>query len=86
MDRYGLPNDDAEQLREGIKHTMYVDYILDGNLFAAPIKEYPQKIVDLGTGVGFWAMDGKQPLTWCVGSFAILTCCAKSRRNIPARG
>lgn len=60
MDRYGLPNDDAEQLREGMKHTMYVDYIFDGKLFSAPVKEYPQKIVDLGTGVGFWAMDGKR--------------------------
>lgn len=41
-----------------MKHKLYLDYILDGNLFLAPIGDYPQKIVDLGTGVGFWATDG----------------------------
>lgn len=55
--RYGLPNDDIEQMREGIKHKLYVDYILDGELHLAPIGDHPQKVVDLGTGVGFWAQD-----------------------------
>ncbi|KAK7415314.1 hypothetical protein QQX98_005958 [Neonectria punicea] len=55
--RYGLPNDDVEQVREGMKHKLYLDYILDGKLFLAPIGNYPHKIVDLGTGVGFWAQD-----------------------------
>ncbi|KND87901.1 hypothetical protein TOPH_07464 [Tolypocladium ophioglossoides CBS 100239] len=36
---------------------MYLDYILDGQLFLAPVGENPQKIVDLGTGFGFWALD-----------------------------
>ena len=54
-----MPNDDAEQLREGLKHKLYVDYILPGNgLVIAPIGDYPQKLVDLGTGAGFWAQDG----------------------------
>lgn len=53
-----MPNDDAEQLREGVKHRFYLDYILGGELFLAPIRENPQKIVDLGTGFGFWAVDG----------------------------
>jgi len=44
-------------MREGIKHKLYVDYILDGALHFAPIGDHPQKIVDLGTGVGFWACD-----------------------------
>ncbi|KAF5258214.1 hypothetical protein FOXYS1_11231 [Fusarium oxysporum] len=56
--RYGLPNDDAEQVREGLKHKLYLDYLLDGKLFLAPIGNNPQKIVDLGTGVGMWAQDG----------------------------
>lgn len=30
---------------------------MDGKLFLAPIGDYPQKIVDLGTGVGLWAQD-----------------------------
>ncbi|KFA63969.1 hypothetical protein S40285_05723 [Stachybotrys chlorohalonatus IBT 40285] len=55
--RYGLPNDDVEQTREGIKHKLYTDYLLEGKLFLAPIGDHPQKIVDLGTGVGFWAQD-----------------------------
>ncbi|KAI9167115.1 putative methyltransferase tdiE [Paramyrothecium foliicola] len=55
--RYGMPNDDLEQSREAIKHKLYVDYILEGKLLLAPIGDYPQKIVDLGTGVGFWAQD-----------------------------
>lgn len=57
--RYGLPNDDAEQVREGLKHKLYLDYLLDGKLFLAPIGDNPQKIVDLGTGVGMWAQDGQ---------------------------
>lgn len=32
---------------------------MDGELFLAPIGDNPQKIVDLGTGVGMWAQDGK---------------------------
>lgn len=60
-DRYGLPNDEAEQLREGIKHRLYLDHILNGELFFAPIGRLPQKIVDLGTGTGIWAMDGSRP-------------------------
>ncbi|EGX92821.1 UMTA methyltransferase family protein [Cordyceps militaris CM01] len=56
-DRYGLPNDEAEQLREGIKHRLYLDHILKGHHFFAPIGDGPQKIVDLGTGTGIWAME-----------------------------
>ncbi|KAF4126485.1 Methyltransferase domain [Geosmithia morbida] len=57
LDRYGLPNDDIEQMREGIKHTLYLDYLHDGKLLLAPIGDHPQKIVDLGTGFGFWVQD-----------------------------
>ncbi len=53
-----MPNDDAEQLREGVKHRLYSDYILEGKLFIAPVGPRPQKIVDLGTGFGLWALDG----------------------------
>ncbi|PHH84062.1 hypothetical protein CDD83_2555 [Cordyceps sp. RAO-2017] len=52
-----MPNDDAEQMREGVKHKLYSDYILGGKLFLAPIGKNPQKIVDLGTGFGFWPLD-----------------------------
>jgi hypothetical protein len=29
-----------------------------GKLFFAPIDEQPRRIIDLGTGVGDWAIDG----------------------------
>ena len=45
-------------MREGFKHKLYSDYILEGRLFISPIPERPQKIIDLGTGFGFWAQDG----------------------------
>jgi len=56
-DRYGLPNDDMEQMREGIKHQFHIDYILNGDLHVSPLENPPQKVVDLGTGAGFWAQD-----------------------------
>ena len=56
--RYGLPNDDIEQDREALKHKLYVDYIFQGQRFRSPIGQHPQKIVDMGTGFGFWAQDG----------------------------
>ncbi|KAL6884241.1 S-adenosyl-L-methionine-dependent methyltransferase [Trichoderma longibrachiatum] len=56
-ERYGLPNDDTEQAREHLKHRVYSDYLLNGEYFKAPIGDNPQKIVDLGTGAGFWPID-----------------------------
>jgi len=54
--RYPIPNDDVEQNREDMKHAMMLE-LTDGKLFLAPIKENPQKIIDLGTGTGIWAID-----------------------------
>lgn len=34
-----------------------VDLVLDGRLFLAPIGENPQRILDLATGTGIWAID-----------------------------
>lgn len=34
--------------------------LLCGKLYAAPIGDNPQKIIDLGTGFGEWAIEG----TW----------------------
>jgi len=31
--------------------------LLEGKLFLAPIEEAPQKVLDLGTGTGIWAID-----------------------------
>ncbi|KAK2060643.1 methyltransferase domain-containing protein [Colletotrichum caudatum] len=53
--RYAFPNDDVEQEREDMKHAMVVT-LCGGKLHSAPI-ENPQKILDVGTGTGIWAID-----------------------------
>jgi len=52
-----MPNDDAEFKRETLRHTMLKE-LLEGKLYLAPIGENPQKIIDLGTGFGDWAIEG----------------------------
>ncbi|KAK0757271.1 hypothetical protein N5P37_009990 [Trichoderma harzianum] len=54
--RYPIPNDEAEQNREDMLHTMMLE-ATDGKLFYAPIGDHPQKIIDLGTGTGLWAIE-----------------------------
>ncbi|KAB5578083.1 S-adenosyl-L-methionine-dependent methyltransferase [Coniochaeta sp. 2T2.1] len=54
--RYPIPNDDMEQNRDDMKHAMMLE-LTDGKLFYAPIGDHPQKIIDLGTGTGIWAVD-----------------------------
>lgn len=56
--RYPIPNDDTEQNREDMLHNMMLE-ATDGKLYYAPIGDHPQKIIDLGTGTGLWAMDSK---------------------------
>lgn len=55
--RYLIPNDDIEQEREDMKHTMCL-HVANNNLHFAPL-DHPQKILDLGTGTGIWAIDSK---------------------------
>lgn len=54
--RYPIPNDDLEYNREYMRHAMLKE-ILEGKLFIAPIGTRPQKIADLGTGFGDWAIE-----------------------------
>ncbi|KAJ9270770.1 hypothetical protein DTO212C5_3267 [Paecilomyces variotii] len=53
--RYLLPNDEHEQDRLDIHHAL-CKQILDGKLLLAPI-ENPQRVLDLGTGTGIWAIE-----------------------------
>ncbi|KPM41110.1 hypothetical protein AK830_g5450 [Neonectria ditissima] len=53
---YLLPNDDTEQDRMDLVHHLY-RLLLGGKLFLAPISDEPQRVLDLGTGTGIWAMD-----------------------------
>ncbi|KAI0553116.1 S-adenosyl-L-methionine-dependent methyltransferase [Xylaria curta] len=54
--RYSLPNDELEQQREELMHILVMD-ILDQQLFLAPMTEPPNKIMDLATGIGLWAIE-----------------------------
>lgn len=49
--RYPLPDDDMEQSREDMKHSMMLE-LTDGKLFYAPVGDHPQQILDIGTGTG----------------------------------
>ncbi|KAM5373298.1 hypothetical protein ACJZ2D_007127 [Fusarium nematophilum] len=53
---YLVPNDDEEQDRMDLAHHIY-GLLLKGELFLAPIGDHPQRVLDLGTGTGIWAMD-----------------------------
>ncbi|KAL2177144.1 S-adenosyl-L-methionine-dependent methyltransferase [Thermothelomyces heterothallicus CBS 202.75] len=54
--RYPIPNDEEEYKRESLRHLMLKD-LLGGRLYLAPIGNNPQKIIDLGTGFGDWAIE-----------------------------
>jgi methylase of polypeptide subunit release factors len=54
--KYPIPNDDIEQNREDMKHAMVLE-LTGGKLVYAPIGDSPQRVIDLGTGTGIWAID-----------------------------
>lgn len=66
--RYPIPNDDIEYGRETLRHALCAD-LLGGRLHLAPIGDYPQKILDVGTGFGDWAteMGDKYPSAKVLG-------------------
>jgi hypothetical protein len=51
-----LPNDEQESDRLDILHALMLQ-VLDGKLYLAPISKTPQRVLDLGTGTGIWAID-----------------------------
>ncbi|EMD63708.1 hypothetical protein GGP41_005655 [Bipolaris sorokiniana] len=53
---YILPNDEQEQDRLDLQHHIFL-LILQGKLYDAPISPSPQRILDVGTGTGIWAID-----------------------------
>lgn len=52
---YLLPNDEQEQDRLDLLHHCFL-LILNGRLFVSPVSS-PQRVLDIGTGTGLWAMD-----------------------------
>lgn len=53
---YVLPNDDQEQDRQDLLHHVR-NLVLNGALYRAPIGASSQRVLDLGTGTGIWAID-----------------------------
>jgi trans-aconitate methyltransferase len=53
---YVLPNDELEQDRLDLRHHIF-RLTLDGYLFRAPLSTVPQRVLDIGTGTGIWAME-----------------------------
>ncbi|KAL8832323.1 MAG: hypothetical protein Q9191_000324 [Dirinaria sp. TL-2023a] len=50
-----VESDDAEMERMDIKHHIFI-LLCSGNLHLAPLTK-PERILDLGTGTGIWAME-----------------------------
>lgn len=53
---YVLPNDDEEQDRLDLLHHIWL-LLLGGKLYDAPMAATPQRVLDIGTGTGIWAID-----------------------------
>ena len=45
-----------------MKHAMVVN-LCGGKLHYAPLNN-PQKIIEIGTGTGMWAIDGRNPMLY----------------------
>lgn len=53
---YWAPNDERQNEGLDITHHYMLLYF-DNQLFQAPIDENPQRVLDVGTGTGIWALD-----------------------------
>ena len=53
---YMIPHDEEEEVRMDLQHHFW-GLVLDGGLFRSPIGEEPEKILDVGTGTGLWAIE-----------------------------
>lgn len=50
------PTTNENLFRLDIMHHIYL-LLLDSKLHAAPIGDNPQRVLDIGTGTGIWAVD-----------------------------
>lgn len=57
---YLLPNDEDESDRLDMAHALCLK-VMEGKLYLAPIGPSPERVIDLATGTGIWAIDfGKE--------------------------
>ncbi|KAI0835679.1 S-adenosyl-L-methionine-dependent methyltransferase [Hypoxylon sp. FL0890] len=54
--KYFAPNDEQQMHSQDITHH-YLTILLDDKLFLAPVKKDIEKVLDVGTGTGIWAID-----------------------------
>ncbi|KAK5994292.1 Methyltransferase [Cladobotryum mycophilum] len=54
--QYWGPNDEKQNNQLDLAHNLYL-LTLDDRLFLAPIGDNPQRVLDVGTGTGVWAID-----------------------------
>ncbi|KKA16274.1 Methyltransferase [Rasamsonia emersonii CBS 393.64] len=80
---YLLPNDETESDRLDMVHEMVLT-MMNRELFLAPIKN-PQRVIDLGTGTGIWAMDfGMLSVILYRISYSMLTTCVIPADRFPS--
>ncbi|KAJ9607371.1 hypothetical protein H2200_008444 [Cladophialophora chaetospira] len=65
---YFQPDDERAQERMDLGHHMYV-HLMDRKLYFAPIGNEDQRVLDVGTGTGLWAIDfaDEHPHSWVEG-------------------
>ena len=66
---YPLPNDEIERDRLDLLHHIF-KMTLNGELITTPIQHSPQRVLDIGTGTGIWAIQfaDKYPSAEVIGS------------------
>jgi SAM-dependent methyltransferase len=66
---YVLPNDEREQDRLDLHHHVF-RLTLGGAITRSPVTPTPQRVLDLGTGTGIWAIDfaDEHPTSTVIGN------------------
>ena len=66
---YLIPNDEEEQDRLNLLHHLF-KMILGGELYTASLPSDPQRILDIGTGTGVWAIEMSEefPSAFVIGT------------------